>query len=94
MSADNWGYCPKCKSEAEKKHRSDKLLAGESYGKIPAEKYIERFNAIQTPKPLEQTLREDYHLGVTEDGEFYVDYSASCSCGFKHTFKHSEKLKT
>jgi len=38
------------------------------------------------------TLREDYELGIYEDGTFEVSYHAHCSeCEFKFSYKHEEK---
>jgi hypothetical protein len=49
-------------------------------------------------KNPDQTLREDYEIGIYE-GEFYIRYKGHCQpgeryggCGFKHTFKHDEKI--
>jgi len=43
----------------------------------------------------EATMREDYELGITEEGEFYIRYKAAClKCGFSHKFTHDAALLT
>lgn len=42
---------------------------------------------------LDDTLREDYEIGVSSKGEFFVDYGASCGvCGFVFSHSHKEPL--
>lgn len=39
------------------------------------------------------TLREDYEQGMTEDGNYYLDYSCSCQfCAFKWGVKLDRQL--
>lgn len=44
-------------------------------------------------------FREDYEIGMEEDGEFWISYRGECGtrqvkgCGFKHEFKHKEQVK-
>ena len=93
MSADNWTICPKCKKTNDEKNKKRILAAGKKYGKIPSDVYINLVVEANKPIVIESTLREDYEIGVCEDGEFFVSYSASCSvCGFKFSFKHTEKV--
>lgn len=92
MSADNWAVCPNCKVMKECAFAKTEREVKESYGKIPAEEYLAALKAL-TPPDLKQEFREDYELGVTADGEFYVSYSGTCrDCGFNHVYKHSEQL--
>lgn len=94
MSADNLGACPKCKATAIAAHDKAQLDAGAAYGKVKAGEYLEMLKAAQEPVADDTTLREDYELGVTDTGEFYVHYGCSCSkCGFKFSYKHEEQLK-
>lgn len=93
MSADNWAICPRCKAKAEEASRKLKLKAGASYGKESPERYLELLEEAGKPVDLDTTLREDYNLGINSNGEFEIDYSASCQCGFKHRFNHKEKIK-
>lgn len=94
MSADNWDICPRCNAAAKAEHDAAFQKAVDAYGKVPAEEY-ERLRAEASKLvELEAGMREDYELGTTEDGRFYIHYSASCqACGFKHTFEHEEQLQ-
>jgi hypothetical protein len=41
----------------------------------------------------DNTLREDYEIGVNDTGEFEIVYSCRCNtCGFVFTFKHKQQL--
>lgn len=94
MSADNWAVCPKClkRAEAEKEKRHAK--AAKAYGKVPADEWRALVAEAEKPVDVPETLREDYQLGVTDGGEFYVIYRCSCQhCGFAHEFKHEQQLK-
>jgi hypothetical protein len=43
----------------------------------------------------EHTLREDYEIGVTAAGDFYVSYGCHCEkCGFRWSFKRDENVFT
>jgi hypothetical protein len=87
MSADNWRICPKCKIKHEENIAANQRRVSESYGKIPSDKYMDAVREIQNPKPLEQTLREDYEQGIDEDGEYSCLYRAGCTvCNFSFTF--------
>jgi hypothetical protein len=91
MSADNWTICPQCKLIAEKKHEKNLQEVTEMYGKIPIDEFLDRTIIVNK---LDSSLREDYELGIDEDGEFYVYFSASCEeCGFKFSFKETRKLE-
>ena len=93
MSAAKWSICPKCKREADLDKIILKGRAEESYGKIPAEDYLDLSKAANAPTRYESTLREDYEIGTTEDGEFYVTYSCYCeTCGFVFEFERTEKV--
>ncbi len=40
----------------------------------------------------EETLREDFEVGIY-DGVFEILYTGVCqTCGFSHTFRHKEKV--
>lgn len=94
MSADNWTVCPKCEAThtartlAAKEAHATKLV--EAYGKQSMEEYakIVAGGPALPPPFADNTLREDYEIGIRE-GEFSVSYGARCTaCGFKFTFKH------
>lgn len=93
MSADNWAKCPNCIAAADAKANEAAKKARESYGKVPVEEYQQMIDAADklAEKGFEDTLREDYAIGITAAGLFEVIYSGRCtSCGFTHNFKHSE----
>jgi xanthine dehydrogenase molybdopterin-binding subunit B len=42
---------------------------------------------------IEDNFREDYEIGVDDEGAFEVIYTGQCRvCGFKFDFKHKEFL--
>ena len=91
MSADNWTICPKCKSKKESTAIEARLKAEKSYGKVTSDKFLSLINAItnKETETQEKTLREDYEISIDESGEFYVNYSASCSeCDFKYKYDY------
>jgi hypothetical protein len=92
MSADNWAICPKCKKLADSEHEQflNKMKSG--YGKIPPEEYLEMVEKSKKPILLDQTLREDFGLGVDDVGNFFVSYGCSCECGFKFRYDHKQKV--
>ncbi len=91
MSADNWTICPKCQAKhfdavtAKAKELDDK------YGKVTKAEYKQLesdFAALNTGSP-EETLREDYEIGVFA-GEFSVSYSGYCrTCDLHVQYKYS-----
>lgn len=92
MSADNWAICPKCKDTADTKAVESAKLARESYGKVPVEEYQRMLDEADklADKGLDETLREDFAVGVKADGTFEVIYGCRCrACGFTHSFRHS-----
>ncbi len=94
MSADNWDKCPNCKAIADKVSAGLKEKAAKCYGRIPAEDYLELMHKADNPTQLEDTLREDYEVGVNNDGLFEVSYSCRCDkCGFAYSFKESKKVQ-
>lgn len=91
MGADNWAICPNCRVTAIKKQEKLCDKADAAYGKKPVEEFITLRDAANQPLKLEQTMREDYALGVGMDGEFGVSYRAHCKvCQFAFEFTHSE----
>lgn len=93
MTADNWDICPWCKKLVEKRKEEKIRLAKESYGNVRIEDFERlRLEATKQTK-LDETLREDYSIGITVDEDFYVEYSARCLvCGFSFKFKHEQKV--
>lgn len=88
MSADNWTYCPKCKAKDEARKASQLNEAEEAYGKVTAAEYADMIAAAREVIDLEETLREDYQIGI-HNGQFEVGYRCSCGvCGFCWSYKH------
>lgn len=86
MSANNWRTCPAC-SEIWKRRKADAIRAAEGlYGIVPAGEYQVEFMAAQnlSDEPSEDTLREDWDIGLGDDGkQFTISYRAECDeCGF------------
>lgn len=94
MSANAWRICPTCKRLNDEKNKKRILDAEKKYGKISADEYIKLAAEVQKPIELEETLREDYVIFLSESGLFCVSYGCSCSvCKFKYNFEHKENLK-
>lgn len=91
MSADSYSVCPKC-SLAAAKSKLDAVAAAElAYETKPAREW-ERLRRIadSIPEP-DQTVREDYEIGLLTSGQFIVTYEGSCSaCDFHFKFDHKE----
>jgi len=94
MSADNWAICPKCEKLEKESINLKRKKADDSYGKVSKEEYeMLNFEASQTPQ-LHQTLRENYEIGINENGEFMIVYRCSCkTCGFSKNFRHEETMR-
>lgn len=93
MSADNWRKCPKCLKRADAEKLKKHEEAAKAYGQVNAEQWRHMIREAEKPVSLKDDFREDYEIGVTDCGEFYVRYSGSCTrCGWSHTFKHGVKL--
>lgn len=95
MSADNWGTCPRCLKRAEKAQEAKKNRAVKAYGKVSPDEYAKLLLLASEEDAMESTLREDYDIGITEEGSgvFYVRYTARCTaCELSFTFNHEEKL--
>jgi hypothetical protein len=94
MSADNWVICPECLKRLQQTRQLAINEASLLYGEVPAEQFIQNLaKAEALPERPEITLREDYELGMSDDGEFSVNYSCRCTdCDFRHIFKISEQV--
>jgi len=78
-----------------RKYKADAIAKAEkSYGKVSVDEFqkaVKTANAL--PDEPDNTLREDYSIGVDLDGMFYVSYACSCSkCGFKFEFKEEKQV--
>jgi len=93
MSASNWGVCPKCQATAEAIQESRRKKAEKAYGKVTADEYAQLVADANHKIDTASSLREDYQIGITDDGEFFVIYRGDCQrCDFHHEFKHEKKL--
>jgi ribosome-binding protein aMBF1 (putative translation factor) len=95
MSANNWRVCPKCKATRGAELAAESEELAKQYGKIKLAEFNRLTNELHDKykDDLEESLREDYGLRITEDGTFYVSYRGHCgTCGFTHTFKHEDKV--
>lgn len=92
MSADNWAICPKCDEAHQAMLAKERADLEKQYGKIPIDDFIKRKARVDALPPQPQnTLRENWELGIT-GGSFEVNYHASCrNCLFKYDYKHEEK---
>lgn len=92
MSANNWSVCPKCKANEERRQKTATEWAAKKYGVVTPAEYMAMLEDAK-PRELEETMREDYEIGVDDDGEFFVDYAATCQhggCNFMFRFKHRQ----
>ena len=91
MGADNWAICPACRVTVIKAREKLYAKVDAAYGKKPQGDYIALLTEAEKPIKLEQTLREDYGLGVGIDGNFGISYKAYCTaCKFTFEYKHEE----
>lgn len=91
MSADNWAICPKCQRLADDNKEKLENKLERSYGKIPAEEYLNLLEESRQPVKLDFTLREDYEIGI-QNNEFYVRYKGNCKCGFNYEYKYDKVI--
>jgi hypothetical protein len=96
MSADAYRVCPKCYATSFVRRAAAMAKVSESYGKVKAELYGKMIADANRDYPLptnDETLREDYEIGIRDGDRFVVDFAASCSdCGFRFSFKHEEQV--
>ena len=94
MSPRAWGTCPACEKEARETKETEKKELAKQYGKIPPEEYIQRRTEVDKPIEVEETLRENYELGVDMDFKFTAYYRCHCeNCGFEFKFEHEQEVK-
>jgi hypothetical protein len=89
--------CPRCLAQAVHDYRNTVRAVDGSYGHVSMAQF-ERLRAGLGKPPtvatFKEELREDYKIGITDTGEFYVKYSGSCQkCRFGHTFEQSVQLE-
>ena len=96
MSADNWAVCPRCLLWAKKERERKLEEAAASYGKVDRDAWLEmQASAGDAVRPEDfSTFREDYAIGVNEDGNLKVSYSGSCTaCGLASSFRHETRVE-
>jgi len=82
MSADNWTRCPKCNQK-----RKETL---KKYGEIPEEEYLSALHPTDEDKT---PMREDWEIGMSDSGEFYLYYSCKCTrCGFNWKYQYEDHV--
>lgn len=94
MSASNWRECPRCKTKALAQRDAARGRAARAYGKVSADKYAKLLALASAEVDVGESLREDYQIGMSSDGVFYVSYRGECQqagCRFQHTFEHEDK---
>ena len=94
MSANNWTTCPKCKAAHDAAVANAMRKAQSSYGKVSQEKYAANLRHAQMLEltACEDTLREDYEIGIDGD-TFEVSYRASCDrCDFRFDFRETKPI--
>ncbi len=97
MSADAWRVCPKCNEAREKETLTMEADVEASYGKVPPEEYIRKLSELNSRKSLDEmgetTLREDYEIGIDEDGEFFINYRGGCTkCKFHFEYEFTKRV--
>ena len=95
MSADNWTTCPRCKVRSDIGIIASRQMVKDKYGKIPLEEWEEmkRSSDRSSNVMIDSTFREDYQIGMYEDGKFFVIYSGQCSkCNYAFNYRHEEEV--
>lgn len=96
MSADNWTQCPRCSLLNATALEVEQRRVAALYGKVSVDEFDRARAALSVLEAAEpqQTLREDYEIGIY-NGAFDVSYRGGCEkCGFEHTFKHNAQVGT
>lgn len=80
MSASNWDTCPKCNKTRVARDQKLKADAAATYGKLSSDDFLSLLKDVEKKcdEELPTTLREDYELGISCGGIFYVTYGCSC----------------
>ncbi len=94
MSADAYRSCPECEKNQNKDFEEKKAKLNKKYGKMDMEEFLAAHDKLakEITKELEETLREDYEIGIW-NGEFNINYSAHCSeCGFSFTVNEKKDI--
>lgn len=85
MSADAWETCPICHNRPEEYPDGIEHL----YGKISLDEFLKLKAEIEQLE-AEETVREDYEVGLADDGTAWVYLRLKCqTCGTTWKFKKS-----
>jgi len=90
MSADNWAICPQCKLNDDKAYEKSVLDVGKAYGTVTPEEFLEMVENTKKRQELPTSFREDYDIGIDEEGFFIVNYRGHCTeceCSYEHKFE-------
>ena len=95
MSADRWSNCPRCFDINLKEiERLEQIIRDYENGSgRPTDEEEDAYNKAESRlQQFSDTMRQDWDIDLDDDGEFSIDYRASCSvCGFSFKHKHTEK---
>lgn len=94
MSANNWRVCPRCKRQNDEERAKEQAEVEGQYGKVPAAEYTRLLEKSKKRSPtICENLREDWEIGIDQDGTFFVIYHCSCDvCDLNFTFRHKEGI--
>jgi len=85
MDAANWNQCPRC-------GEIDQKLLDSKYGKIFQKEFL-RLVAEEKKRSREDSLKENYEIGIFS-GVFSIRYYATCEeCGFEFKYYHKENIE-
>ena len=89
MSADNWAQCPRCQINLTRYRDKAIAEAKAIYGEASAMKVAHRI-----PEEVDTSLREEYEMGISDNGNFYSTYNANCQqCGLEFHHHHDESVR-
>lgn len=91
MSAREWFICPFCKSDMQ--------TAKSEYGKIPVEKFIEKYKdsvfsgyGYDSEPDTEETVRMDGEEWLGDEGNYHIEHGLHCNnCDREWSIKVSVK---
>lgn len=96
MSAKNYRHCPRCIRRAAAKLEEKRRAAEAAYGVVPADEYRRLAQDADRDPEADKghpAFREDYEIGVSERGVFFVCYRGTClGCDLAFEFKHEVKV--
>jgi hypothetical protein len=97
VSPRSWRVCPRCLAIAKARYFADKQRVEDAYGQVGREEYLKLAAGLGEPPTfsgMPESLREDYEIILTVNGEFSVSYGCRCeNCDFRHEFNHVEQLE-